>query len=174
MQIIKVLYLDNYKLQVFFSNGKNKIDNFEIFLNKSLNPSINKFLNKTKFKKVEIDNGFLSWNNGEMEISALSVYNEFCKNQSKLNYTAIIKECSEGYYGYIQEQPAAMSQGKTVDELKNNLKDALSLVLKLDKEKSSSQAITTNKITLKAIFEAESKKLKKHNTVNSLMKDLNK
>ncbi len=152
MQIVNVLYLDNYKLQVFFSNGENKIADFDVFLTKSVNPSISKFLNKSKFKKVKIDNGFLSWNNGEMEISALSVYDEFCKNQNQLNYTAIIKENSDGFYGYIQEQPEAMSQGKTVEELEVNLKDALALVLNSDRIKNSGKAKILNKITIKNIF----------------------
>ena len=45
-------------------------------------------------------------------------------------YTAIIKESEEGFYGYIQEIPEARSQGKTIEELENNLKDALNVVIK--------------------------------------------
>ncbi len=47
-----------------------------------------------------------------------------------MTYTAIIKECEEGFYGYIQEIPEAMSQGKTIEELEENLKDALNVVIK--------------------------------------------
>jgi len=78
MKIISVKYLDGYKLEVQFSNGEKKIADFDYFLRKSTHVSINKFLDKSKFKNVVIDTGFLSWNDGEMEISALSVYNEFC------------------------------------------------------------------------------------------------
>ena len=74
MKILKIKYLHEYKLEVLFSNGETKIADFEVFLKKSKNKSISKFLNKNKFKLVEIDTGFLSWNNGEMEISALSVF----------------------------------------------------------------------------------------------------
>ena len=81
MKILNVKYLEDYKLEVLFSNGEIKIADFKIFLQKSMNKSINKFLDKNKFKKVEIDNGFLTWNNGEMEISSLSIYNEFILNQ---------------------------------------------------------------------------------------------
>jgi len=78
MKILIVKYLDGYKLEVRFSNGELKIADFEDFLKKSKHISINKFLDKSKFKNVVIDTGFLSWNDGEMEISALSVYKEFC------------------------------------------------------------------------------------------------
>ena len=78
MKIISVKYIIDYKLEVCFSNGERKVANFEFFLKKSKHESINKFLNKNKFKKVTLDSGFLSWNDGEMEISASSVYNDFC------------------------------------------------------------------------------------------------
>lgn len=80
MKILKVKYLNEYKLEVLFSNGETKIADFEVFLKKSKNKSISKFLDKNKFKLVEIVTGFLSWNNGEMEISAVSVFNQYCKN----------------------------------------------------------------------------------------------
>jgi len=38
------------------------------------------------------------------------------------------------YVGQIEEFPAAISQGKTIDELKENLIDALKLLLKTQKE----------------------------------------
>jgi len=82
MKILSVKYLDAYKLEVQFSTGEIKIADFEDFLKKSKHTSINKFLDKSKFKKVVIDTGFLSWNAGEMEISALSVYNELCMKEA--------------------------------------------------------------------------------------------
>lgn len=80
MKILKVKYLQEYKLEVLFSNGETKIADFEDFLKNSKNKSISKYLDKSKFKLVEIDTGFLSWNNGEMEISAHSVYHQYSKN----------------------------------------------------------------------------------------------
>jgi hypothetical protein len=77
MKIISVKYLEDYKLEVVFSGGEMRIADFEEFITKSKHPSINKFADKVKFSKVEIDSGFLSWNNGEMELSALSVFNQF-------------------------------------------------------------------------------------------------
>lgn len=46
---------------------------------------------------------------------------------------------SEMYVGQIEEFPAAISQGKTIDELKNNLIDALRLLLDVQKEQLSKE-----------------------------------
>jgi predicted RNase H-like HicB family nuclease len=49
---------------------------------------------------------------------------------TKINYTAIIEQSDDGYFvGQVQEIPEAIAQGKTVDELKQNLLDALQLVI---------------------------------------------
>jgi len=48
----------------------------------------------------------------------------------KLELTVIIEKGENGYYvGQVQEYPAALSQGKTIDELMINVKDALLLLL---------------------------------------------
>jgi hypothetical protein len=77
MQIIAVKYLEDYKLKVVFSDKNEKTADFENFLNSAKNPMTKAFLDIKKFKKVNIDTGFLSWNNGEMEISGQSINNEF-------------------------------------------------------------------------------------------------
>lgn len=78
MKIINVKYIDGYKLEILFSNNEIKIADFEFFLKKAKNLTITENLKIEKFKKVSIDTGFLSWNNGDMEISAQSVYKDFC------------------------------------------------------------------------------------------------
>ncbi|MCD4665348.1 MAG: type II toxin-antitoxin system HicB family antitoxin [Bacteroidales bacterium] len=52
-----------------------------------------------------------------------------------MNLTAIIEKSDDGWYvGQIEEFPAAISQGKTIDELKTNLIDAFMLLLETNKE----------------------------------------
>jgi len=54
-----------------------------------------------------------------------------------MNFTAIIEQGEGGWFvGQIEEVPAAISQGKTIEELKENLLDALRLVLDTNKEMS--------------------------------------
>jgi predicted RNase H-like HicB family nuclease len=52
-----------------------------------------------------------------------------------MKFTAIVEQGENGWLvGQIEEVPAAMSQGKTIEELKLNLIDALGLVLDTDEE----------------------------------------
>jgi len=80
MKILTVKYIGDYKLEFVFSNQIKKIADFENFLKTSMNKSISKFLDKNLFKQVLVDSGFLSWNDGEMEISAKSVYEKYAKS----------------------------------------------------------------------------------------------
>jgi len=52
-----------------------------------------------------------------------------------MKFTAIIEKGENDWYvGQIEEVPAAISQGKTIEELKDNLLDALRLILDTNKE----------------------------------------
>ena len=52
-----------------------------------------------------------------------------------MKLTAIIEKSDDGWYvGQIEEIPAAMSQGKTIEELKANLIDALNLLMETNKK----------------------------------------
>ena len=47
-----------------------------------------------------------------------------------MKLTAIIEKSEDGWYvGQIEEIPSAISQGKSIEELKANLLDALDLIL---------------------------------------------
>lgn len=52
-----------------------------------------------------------------------------------MKFTAIIEKGEDGWFvGQVEELPAAISQGKTIDELKENLLDAVRLLLDTNKE----------------------------------------
>lgn len=52
-----------------------------------------------------------------------------------MKFTAIIEKGENGWYvGQVEEIPAALAQGKTIEEVKDNLLDALKLVLEVNKE----------------------------------------
>jgi len=48
-------------------------------------------------------------------------------------FTAVYKKCGEWYTGWIAEVPGANTQGKTMQETKDNLKEALMLILETNK-----------------------------------------
>lgn len=74
MKIIKVEYISDYKLKVLFSDGVVKIADFEKFIKTSLQPMTNQFKDIERFKKVYIDSGHLTWEDGQMDISSHSIY----------------------------------------------------------------------------------------------------
>jgi predicted RNase H-like HicB family nuclease len=52
-----------------------------------------------------------------------------------MEYTAIIEKTTSGWYiGQCEQVPGAMTQGKTIAEVKENLKEAITLVLEAEKE----------------------------------------
>ena len=52
-----------------------------------------------------------------------------------MKFTAVIEKGENGWFvGQVEEMPAAISQGETIEELKENLLDALRLLLDTNKE----------------------------------------
>ena len=52
-----------------------------------------------------------------------------------MEYTAIIKEIEDGWYmGQCEQVPGALTQGRTIEEVKENLKEAIALILEDEKE----------------------------------------
>lgn len=49
-------------------------------------------------------------------------------------FTAVIEKVDNWYIGYIEELPGANTQGKTLDEVRSNLREAIRLVLESNRE----------------------------------------
>ena len=47
----------------------------------------------------------------------------------KLQLTAVFEQVPEGYIGYVEELPGANTQGATLEEARENLDEAVELVL---------------------------------------------
>lgn len=52
----------------------------------------------------------------------------------QLKLTAVFQKSEYGYIGYIEELPGANTQGKTLEETKNNLIEAIQLVLEANRD----------------------------------------
>jgi len=58
-----------------------------------------------------------------------------------MTYTAIIKKTKDGWFAAQCAQiPEAITQGRTIEEVKENLVDAVNMVLQMKKEKSLQEA----------------------------------
>ncbi|MBL0107977.1 MAG: DUF2442 domain-containing protein [Ignavibacteria bacterium] len=59
--INKAQYLNNYKIELLFNDGKKRVIDLNNFLKKSKNPMTRKYLNKNSFKKFKVEYGDLIW-----------------------------------------------------------------------------------------------------------------
>ncbi len=70
-----------------------------------------------------------------------------------LKFTAIYKKADEGgYVGYVVELPGANTQGETLDETRENLKEAVTLLLECYREEAKNlpDSVTKEELILKA------------------------
>jgi predicted RNase H-like HicB family nuclease len=51
-----------------------------------------------------------------------------------MNFTAVYIEVPEGYIAFVEELPGANTQGATLDEARENLQEAVSMVLETNRE----------------------------------------
>lgn len=49
-------------------------------------------------------------------------------------FTAVFEKIGERYIGYVEELPGANTQGRTLDEARENLREAVELILKSNRE----------------------------------------
>ena len=55
----------------------------------------------------------------------------------KHTFTAVFEEAPEGgYTAWVEELPGAISQGETLDEARENLKEAIELILECNREQA--------------------------------------
>lgn len=57
----------------------------------------------------------------------------------KGEFTAVFRKVPEGYVGYVEELPGANTQGSTLDEARENLEEAIVMVLEANRELSSEE-----------------------------------
>jgi len=71
----------------------------------------------------------------------------------RVSITAIIEESLDGWFvGQIEEFPEVISQGKSIDELKENLMDALKFEMQMRREKTQQQYLGRKTICRKITF----------------------
>lgn len=50
-----------------------------------------------------------------------------------ITLTAVYRKVPEGYIGFVEELPGANTQGATIEEARENLKEAIDLVLEANR-----------------------------------------
>jgi predicted RNase H-like HicB family nuclease len=71
---------------------------------------------------------------------------------TELKLTAIYEEADEGgYIGYIAELPGANTQGETLDEVRENLLEAVQMILDANREESEKRVANGAKMTKESL-----------------------
>jgi len=58
-----------------------------------------------------------------------------------MSFTAVFQKVPEGYIGFIEELPGANTQGATLEEARENLKEAVRLVLEANKQLAEEEIV---------------------------------
>jgi len=56
------------------------------------------------------------------------------KIDMEIKLTAVFRKFPEGYAAFVEELPGANTQGKTLEEARQNLKEAVTMVLEANRE----------------------------------------
>jgi predicted RNase H-like HicB family nuclease len=62
----------------------------------------------------------------------------------ELRFTAVYMPVPEGFIGFVEELPGANTQGATLDEVRENLKEAVQLVLEANRELAERSLVGEN------------------------------
>lgn len=74
ISVVDAAYVDGFRIQVVFSDGTRRIVDLDTFLSNAPNPLYKKYRRKSEFKKFEIINGNLNWNDYEMIFPVWDLY----------------------------------------------------------------------------------------------------
>ena len=64
----------------------------------------------------------------------------------KMSFTAIFLKVREGYVGFVEELPGANTQGRTLGEVRKNLREAVKLVLEANRKIAEQEIADKNVI----------------------------
>lgn len=73
----------------------------------------------------------------------------------RVDLNAVYMKVPEGYIGFVEELPGANTQGRTLDEVRTNLQEAIEMVLEANRELSEASLVGQNVIR-EPIFTAAS------------------
>ena len=74
ISIEQAKYIDGYKIYLKFNDGKENTVDFQEFILNSSHPDIQKYQDKKKFKKFNLEYGEIEWNDHELAFPICDLY----------------------------------------------------------------------------------------------------
>ena len=69
-----------------------------------------------------------------------------------MQFNAVFKKVPEGYIGFVEELPGANTQGKTLEEARANLHEAIQLTLKANRTLAEEYIAELKEVIREPIF----------------------
>lgn len=83
LSITQASYINDYKIELTFNDGKIQVVDFGPFLKNSKHPEIKKYLELEKFKGFQIVDGDLDWDDFELTFPIWDLYTDNIFKNSK-------------------------------------------------------------------------------------------
>lgn len=74
LSVVEAHYIGDFAIRLTFTDGYMKLVDFKPFLEQAKHPSIKRYLNENQFKKFQIKDGNLDWNDFEMSFPVIDLY----------------------------------------------------------------------------------------------------
>ncbi len=80
-----------------------------------------------------VENSFLL--RRQFLVSSVATFARVCyKREMEIRFTAVFRKFPEGYAAFVEELPGANTKGATLDEARENLKEAVEMVLQANRD----------------------------------------
>ena len=73
-----------------------------------------------------------------------------------IKLTAVFQKVPEGYIGFVEELPGANTQGDTLEEARENLREAVELVLEANRQLSE-ESLQSQDVIRESLFDEETR-----------------
>lgn len=74
IDLTKAEYAGNYRLRLWFSDGREQVVDFEPFLRNSFNPLIRRYLEHDRFQRFTVEQGDLFWDDYDLCFPIADLY----------------------------------------------------------------------------------------------------
>ncbi len=74
----------------------------------------------------------------------------------EIKLTAVFQKVPEGYIGFVEELPGANTQGATLEEARENLREAVLLVLEANRQLTE-ESLQTQDVIRESLFHEETR-----------------
>lgn len=74
----------------------------------------------------------------------------------EIKLTAVFQKVPEGYIGFVEELPGANTQGATLEEVRENLREAVQLVLEANRQLTE-ESLRSQDVIRESLFNEETR-----------------